>query len=98
MGHDMRAISIHKKLGEMIALDSQPVSIVEDIGFNSFVKVTEPRYTIPSRKYFSETVIPRIHDKVKAELIKKVYSPGVTAYNFTCDILYGVPAQQDCHY
>ena len=84
--NDTRAVSIHKKLGEMIALDCQPVSIVEDIGFNCFVKATEPRYTIPSRKYFSETVIPRIHEGVKAELMKKVHSPGVTTYSFTCDI------------
>ena len=69
-----------------MALDCQPISIVEDIGFNCFVKALEPRYSIPSRKYFSETVIPRIHDGVKAELMKKVHSSGVTAYSFTCDI------------
>jgi len=52
---------VHKKLGEMIALDCQPLTIVEDIGlnsFNSFVKKLEPRYVIPSRKYFSGNVIP----------------------------------------
>ena len=48
----------------MIAIDCQPVSIVKDIGFNFFVKAIEPRYTIPSRNYFSEVVIPRIHDGV----------------------------------
>ena len=85
--NDTRATSIHKKkMGEMMALDCQPVSIVEDIGFNGFVKAIEPRYTIPSRKYFSETLIPRIHDGVNAELMKRVHSPGVTAYSFTCDI------------
>jgi len=37
-----RAALVHKKLGEMIALDCQPLTIVEDIGFNSFVKELEP--------------------------------------------------------
>ena len=71
----------------MMTLDCQPISIVEDIGFNCFVKALEPQYSIPSRKYFSETVIPRIHDGVKAELMNSVHSSGVTAYSFTCDIL-----------
>ena len=53
--NDSRATALHKKVGEMIALDCQPISIVEDIGFNYFVKAIEPRHTIPSRKYFSET-------------------------------------------
>ena len=56
--NDSRAASLHKNLGEMMTLDCQPISIVEDIGFNCFVKAIEPRYTIPSRKYFSETVVP----------------------------------------
>jgi len=46
--NDARAASVHKKLGEMIALDCQPLTIVEDIGFNSFVKEFEPRYTCMS--------------------------------------------------
>ena len=84
--NDSRATSLHKKLGEMIALDSQPIFIVEDIGFTCFVKAIEPRYAVPSRKYFSERVIPRIYDGVKAELTKELHSPGVTAYSFTCDV------------
>ena len=33
---------------KMIALDYQPISIVEDIGFNGFGKAIELQYTIPS--------------------------------------------------
>jgi len=83
--NDTRAALVHKKLGEMIALDCQPLSIVEDIGFNHFVKALKPRYVIPSRKYLSENVIPKIHEGMKVELMKKVHSPGVTSYNFTTD-------------
>ena len=36
--NDSRAHSIHKKLGEMIAIDSQLISIVENPGFINFVK------------------------------------------------------------
>ena len=50
----------HKKLGEMIQLDCQPLTIVEDIGFNFFMKELEPWYVIPSRKYFSDNVMTKI--------------------------------------
>ena len=42
---------------EMIALDYQPVSVVEDVGFLRFVAALEPRYNVPSRKYMTETVL-----------------------------------------
>ena len=84
--NDSRAALVNKKLGEMIVLDFQPLTKVEDIGSNCFVKALEPRYTIPSRKYFSENVIPKIHDGVKVELMRKVHSPGVMAYSFTTDV------------
>ena len=54
----------HKKItnwiAEMMALDSQPFSIVEDAGFLRLLANVCPRYVMPSRKYFSEKNIPRI--------------------------------------
>ena len=48
----------HKKLmnwiAEMMALDSQPFSIVEDAGFLRLLANVCPKYVMPSRKYFSE--------------------------------------------
>ena len=38
----------------MIALDSQPFSIVEDRGFTRLVRELEPRCSLPSRKYDGE--------------------------------------------
>jgi len=52
----------------MIALDNQPISMVEDTDFVRFVeRVQQPQYKIPSRRYFTETVIPSILDAVKIE-------------------------------
>ncbi len=39
----------------MIATDVQPVSIVEDKGFNKFVKVLDPKYSTPSRQTIAST-------------------------------------------
>ena len=56
---------ITRSIAELIALDNQPFSIVDDIGFIRVMKVLEPRYTIPSRRYFAEVAIPDIFREVK---------------------------------
>ena len=44
----------------------------------------ESRYFLPSRKYFTETVIPRIHRGIEAEVKKEI--AGVKWFSFTTDI------------
>lgn len=62
---DPRAKAITKKIIEMICIDGQPFSMVEDKGFKSLINHLEPRYEIPSRTYFSKTELPRLYDKTK---------------------------------
>ncbi|CAH1963506.1 unnamed protein product [Acanthoscelides obtectus] len=47
----------------MIVLDNQPFSVVENKGFKRLFAVLERKYSIPSRPYFSKTVIPEIYEK-----------------------------------
>ena len=42
------AVRIHKLVGEMIATDNQPFSVVHDTGFNRLIKTLELRYVLPS--------------------------------------------------
>ena len=72
----------------MIATDSQQMSIVRDPGSIRFVKCLEPCYKIPGRKYVSDTVLPKIINRVKAELAKRLHTPemDVKQYSFTTDI------------
>ena len=60
-----RAKSITSHIAEMMAVDLQPFSIVDNIGFCRLMALIEPRYTLPSRRYFSEVMIPAIYSKVK---------------------------------
>ena len=57
--------SRHKELvnavGRFISKDLLPVSAVEGVGFRSLMEITEPRFTVPSRNYFSQTVIPSLY-------------------------------------
>ena len=58
-------------IGEMMALDCQPFSIVKDQGFISLLNQLQPHYKIPSRKYFSAMLIPELYAKCK-ETVEKV--------------------------
>ena len=52
-----------KKITESIAFiskDLQPYSVVENEGFQNLLSILEPRYVIPSRKYFTDTAIPKL--------------------------------------
>ena len=73
-----------RKIGEMIALDNHPFSVVEDIGFLRLMQQLEPRYSVPSRKYVTEVVIPRIVVGLTNE-VQKLLKP-VVWFNFTTDI------------
>ena len=61
--NDKRAQLIHCRIVEMIALDSQPFSVVEDLGFIRFVTALEPRYSLPSRQYLTSKVLPKIFEE-----------------------------------
>ena len=39
-----RAKEISKRIGEMIAIDNEPFTVVNHIGFNPLMKLLEPRY------------------------------------------------------
>jgi hAT family C-terminal dimerisation region len=82
--NDPRHQAITKRIGEMIAADMQPLSIVENIGFKRLLNVLEPRYKIPSRSYFTRTVIPDMYAAVRAKIQLEVDKAEFVS--FTTDI------------
>ena len=70
----------------MVALDYQPISIVEDVGFKRLVNTLEPKYNFPNWKYVTETILHKIYTGIKEELHKLVHAPGVEYYSFTTDV------------
>uniref|UniRef100_A0A3B1JDP8 BED-type domain-containing protein n=1 Tax=Astyanax mexicanus TaxID=7994 RepID=A0A3B1JDP8_ASTMX len=56
-----RAEEITRGLAGMIVKDLQPLSIVQDKGFQDFVKTLDPKYRIPSRKSLSEGKLPALY-------------------------------------
>ena len=79
-----QAKAIHRTIGEMMAVDNQPFSIVEDLGFTRLVKQLMPKYCLPSRKYFTSNVVPSIHTSVMEKVKKNVKE--AEHISFTTDI------------
>ena len=82
--NDPRGIRVHQKIAEMMALDFQPYSVVSDTGFTELLKTLEPRYTLPSRRYFTQDVVPGIANDINSKLAEVL--KGVTYLSLTTDI------------
>lgn len=63
------AKKITSLIAEMIALDLQPYSLVDNVGFSRLLEYLKPQYSLPSPSYFSRTAIPGMYDNVK-QIIK----------------------------
>lgn len=48
-----------KDITQKIALDDQPFSVVQDVGFRTLIEHVEPRYAMPSR-HFSDVCLPEL--------------------------------------
>ncbi|XP_061128956.1 zinc finger BED domain-containing protein 4-like [Syngnathus typhle] len=70
---------------EFIALDDQPFSIVEDVGFRRLIEHIEPRYAMPSRRHFSGVCLPELFNIV-ATHVHELLASDITAISFTTDI------------
>uniref|UniRef100_A0A8C5MY44 BED-type domain-containing protein n=1 Tax=Leptobrachium leishanense TaxID=445787 RepID=A0A8C5MY44_9ANUR len=80
-----RAVKITEALSQFIVLDDQPLSLVDNMGFRRFINILEPRYEIPSRRYITDVMLPKIHDAVKKH-ISSMLQKDMKAISFTTDI------------
>ena len=65
----------------MMAADLQPFSIVEDPGFSRVMREADPRYIIPSSRYFFDVLIPQIHTTITSlgsQLLKSTQNSVTT--------------------
>lgn len=90
-----RTLPINKLIAEIICLDLQLFSLVEDIGFRRLVNNLEPRYTIPSQKTLRNKKLFKLYDQVVANVgsaIIESQNVGVTTdffYFYSHSRLYG---------
>ena len=70
--NDHREKFVHIRVTEMIALDCQPYSVVDDYGFKALVRVLELKYQTPSQRYVCKIVIPSIVCTVQERINKNL--------------------------
>uniref|UniRef100_A0A1I7Z1B1 BED-type domain-containing protein n=1 Tax=Steinernema glaseri TaxID=37863 RepID=A0A1I7Z1B1_9BILA len=71
---------ITRALSLMIALDSQPVSMVDRPGFRHFLKVAIPSYKLRSRTTISRTFIPDLYNEFKLKVTTRIQSAEYVSF------------------
>nr|XP_023397780.1 zinc finger BED domain-containing protein 4 [Loxodonta africana] len=80
------AKKITSLIAEMIALDLQPYSFVDNVGFNRLLEYLKPQYSLPSPSYFSRTAIPGMYDNVKQIILSHLKEAESGVVHFTSGI------------
>ncbi|XP_016355543.1 zinc finger BED domain-containing protein 1 [Sinocyclocheilus anshuiensis] len=81
-----RAAEITRCIGVFMGKDMRPFSVVENEGFRLLLNTLEPRYQIPSRPHFSQTVMPTLYRETKSkvvEVLRKADSVSITTDSWT---------------
>ncbi len=81
-----RSKQITEMIGKMICTDLEPFSVVERRGFKTLVGFLEPKYKIPSRHYFSRTVVPELYEAMRGELVQSLKAAEGGVINLTTDL------------
>ncbi|KAJ8912831.1 hypothetical protein NQ315_014414 [Exocentrus adspersus] len=83
--NDTRATKFNYIIGEMIAVDNQPFAFVEDLGFRRLLSNALPHYKLPSRHFFSDTILPDIYQRVgNQNMINETKFVSLTSDIWTC--------------
>ncbi|KAK7934198.1 hypothetical protein WMY93_005094 [Mugilogobius chulae] len=61
-----------------------PIQSVEQDGFKDMVKTLDPRYSVPSRTYFSKTALPKLYESCRERLSRDVQNASF--YSTTSDL------------
>lgn len=68
---------ITDSIGDFIAMDMKPMTVVEGTSFQKMVSTLDPRYKLPSHKHFTEKVLPKKFSgtKDKVNLLILILTP-----------------------
>ena len=79
-----RAQQLNRAVAYYIAKDMHSFYTVEKPGFRNSIHTLDPKYNLPSRKYFTKQEIPRMYGEVK-EVVKAKVS-GAKHFAATTDL------------
>lgn len=79
-----RKNAIDEAIMRMIAIDIQPFSVLEDKGFCELVHLLDPRYKIPSKKFFRNVLLENKYDDMKSLLKSMLQNVSHVALTTDC--------------
>ncbi|XP_066524358.1 zinc finger BED domain-containing protein 4 [Hoplias malabaricus] len=80
------AKKITKLIAEMLALDLQPSTVVENVGLNRLLEYLQPQYSLPSSSYFTSTAIPEMYENVKEVVLTHLKEAEGGIIHFTTSV------------
>lgn len=78
-----KAKRITRSVAGFIAKELHPYSVVDNQGFRTMLQVLDPRFSVPSRHYFSDTAIPALYRETKAQILESL--SNTDRVTITCD-------------
>lgn len=84
--HHPVAKKITKLIAEMLALDLQPSTVVENAGLTRLLEFLQPEYSLPPSSYFTSTAIPDMYEKVKSVLLTHLKEAEAGVVHFTSSV------------
>lgn len=78
-----RAKKITQAIAYFMCKDLRPYNVVENEGFCHLLKTLEPRYVTPSRRFFTDTAVPKLYREVKLKVQESLKPAERVA--LTCD-------------
>jgi hypothetical protein len=79
-----KAVDITQKIAKFLVKDLRPYRMVDSPEFRDIVNTLDPRYNVPSRKQFSEVIIPQMYCTVKETVLKALSSTTQVSFNKFC--------------
>ncbi|MFT7799673.1 zinc finger BED domain-containing protein 4-like isoform X1 [Arapaima gigas] len=80
------AKKITRLVAEMLALDLQPSTLVENVGLTRLLEYLQPQYSLPSSSYFTSTAIPEMYERVKEVVATHMKEAESGIIHFTTSI------------
>ena len=69
-----KANRITESISHFICKDLRPYSVVENTAFRNMIYTLELRYTIPSKRFFSDTALPEIYNDTQALALHSLHA------------------------
>nr|AAI63308.1 Zinc finger, BED domain containing 4 [Danio rerio] len=88
------AKKITKLIAEMLALDLQPSTVVENVGLNRLLEYLQPQYSLPPSSYFTSTAIPEMYESVKEVVLTHLKEAEGGIIHFTTSVWIGSQTQE----